>query len=64
MHYAAGSESEEALDALLTTGFSPHRADCHQLTPLMYACMANRPKNVARLLQAKAETWLLGREKR
>lgn len=55
VHYAAVCESEQPLEVLLTTGFSPHRASNQGITPLMCACLANRPKNVARLLSAKAD---------
>ena len=55
MHYAAVCESEEPLELLLATGFSPHRASINGFTPLMCACLANRPKNVLRLLAAKAD---------
>ena len=43
-------ESEEPLEVLLTQGFSPHRVDSNSMTPLMYACIANRPKNITRPL--------------
>ena len=50
VHYAAVCESEEPLEVLLTQGFSPHRVDSNSMTPLMYACIANRPKNITRPL--------------
>lgn len=51
IHYAAGSPHIHALETLLRNGIDGRETDIYKTTPLMYASMAGRVKNIRFLLE-------------